>query len=288
MTAYELTNDHRRYFGLTLVADNWDKLQLSDTIIIYFDGDKIVKVLNYQLGYFEYDTDISTKDRHLLLPKTTKGKEQKLTVPRILKIKGSGVLFSGSFQGGGIHVYDNRRNLFFIKGFIEDGEIKTYEDVENWINTYVAKVPSNYFDWLDQELSKKRLKIKIKRGDIVAFEIAHGEYGFARILLDVFSEMKKGDIIRPELYWAYPRSLIVAPYAYYANTLKVDIDSLLSRKTMPTVFIFDIDVYRGEMPIIGHRPLSKSDKQIPFPKKAETSITIPYTKTDIQTFIATN
>jgi hypothetical protein len=288
MTSYELTNDQRRYFGLTLVADNWDKQQLSDIITIYFDQDKIVKVLNYHFGYFEYDTDINTKNRHLLLPKTAKGKEQKLTVSRILRIKGSGVLFSGSFQGGGIHVYDNRRNLFFIKGFIEDGEIKTYEDIDNWINAYVAKLPAIYFDWLDQELSKKRLKVKIKEGDIVAFKIAHGEYGFARILLDVFAEKEKGDIIRPELYWVYPRSLIIAPYAYYANTLKVDIDNLLTRKTLSTLCIFDLDVYRGEMPIVGHRPLSERDKQIPFPKKTETSITIPYTKTDIETFIATN
>ena len=288
MTPFELTNDQRRYFGLALVADNWDKQQFSETVTVYFDGDKIVKVLNYRLGYYEYDTDISTKDKRLLLPKTARGKEQKLTVPGILKIKGSGVQFSGSFQGGGIHVYDNRRNLFFIKSFTEDGEIKTYEDIVNWINNYIAKLPSNYFDWLNQELVKKRLNIKIKEGDVVAFKIAPGEYGFARILLDVFAEMKKGDIIRPQLYWVHPRSLIVAPYAYYANTLKVDIDILLTKKTLPTLCIFDLDVYRGEMPIVGYRPLSENDKQIPFPKKTVTSITIPYTKTDIETFIAMN
>jgi hypothetical protein len=89
MTPYELTNDQKRYFGLSLVADSWDRQQLSDTICVYFDGDKIVKILNHYLGYFEYDTDIDTKDRHILLPKTHKGKEQKLTVPRILKIKGA-------------------------------------------------------------------------------------------------------------------------------------------------------------------------------------------------------
>jgi hypothetical protein len=288
MTSFELTNAQRRYFGLALVADYWDKLQLSDTVAVYFDMDKIVKVLNYSLGYYEYDTDINTKDKRLLLPKTANGKEQKLTVSRILKIKGSGVQFSGSFQGGGIHVYDNRRNIFFIKSFTEDGEINAYEDIDNWINTYVAKLPSNYFAWLNQELVKKRLNVKIKEGDFIAFKIAQGEYGFARILLDVFAEKKIGDIIRPELYWVHPRSLIVAPYAYYANTLNVDIDNLLNKKTLPTLCIFDLEVYRGEMPIVGHRSLSERDKQIPFPKRTETLITIPYTKTDIETFIAIN
>jgi hypothetical protein len=287
MISYELTNDQRRYFGLAPVADCWNKQSLSDTIVVYFDESKLVKVLNYSWGYLEYDTDIYTRDREILLPKTARGKEQKLTVPRILKIKGCGVQFSGSFQGGGIHVYDNRRNLFFIKSFSEEGEIKTYDDIGNWISNYIAKLSPNYFDWLDEQLSQKRLKVKVKEGDIVAFRIAYGEYGFARILLDIFSEKKKGDIIRPELYWVHPRSLIVAPYVFYADTLHINIDNLIKKKTLPALCIFDLDVYRGEMPIVGHRPLSETDRQIPFPNNKATAFTISYTKTDIETFITT-
>jgi hypothetical protein len=288
MTPYELTNNQRKYFGLSLVADDWEKAKLSDTITVYYQGNKIVKVLNYSSGYFEYDTHIETKHRQILLPKTPNGKEQKLTVAKILKIKGSGIQFSGSFQGGDIHVYDNRRNLFFIKSFSEDGDIKSYSDIEKWITSYLSKIPTDYFDWLNKELSQKRLRLKIKEGHIVAFKITRGQYGFARILLDVFAQRQKGEIASPNLYWFHPRSLIVAPYAYYADTLQIDIDKLVNKKTLPTLCIFDLDVYRGEMPIVGHKPLSLNDKLIPFPEKAETSITIPYTKTDIETFIATN
>jgi len=288
MTPYELTNDQRRYFGLTLVSNNWDRQWLSDTVAGYFNKDKLIKVLNYGWGYLEYDTDICTRDREILPPKTSRGKEQNLTVARILKIKGCGVQFSGSFQGGGIHVYDNKRNLFFIKSYSEEGEIKAYGDIDNWISKYISKVPPNYFDWLDEQLSQKRLKVKVKDGDIVAFRISQSEYGFARILLDVFSEKKKGDIISPELFSFHPRSLIVAPYAFYADTINVNIDHLIRRNTLPTLCIFDLDVYRGEMPIVGHRPLNEMDRQIPFPNNKATSFTIPYTKTDIETFIATN
>ena len=288
MTPYELTNNQRIYFGLTLVADEWDKVSLSDSVIVYYQGEKIVKVLHYNFGYFEYDTDIETKHRQVLLSKTEKGKEQKLTIAKILKIKSSGIQFSGSFQGGGIHVYDNRRNLFFIKSFSEDGDIKSYSDIEKWVTSYISNTPSDYFDWLNKELSQKRLRVKIKEGDIVAFKITHGQYGFARILFDVFTQRQKGDIVIPNLYWFHPKSLIVAPYAYYADTLHIDIDKLVNKKTLPTLCIFDLDVYRGEMPIVGHKPLSLKDKLIPFPDKPETSITIPYTKTDIEKFISTN
>jgi hypothetical protein len=288
MYTYELTNNQRKYFGLSLVSGNLDKVQMSNTIFMYYEGDKIVKVLDYTSGYWEYDVDIATKQRQILLPKTARGKEQKLTVPRILKIKGSGIQFSGSFKGGGIHVYDNRRNLFFIKSFAEDGDIKNYNDIENWVTNYINKVPDNYFDWLKKELSQKRLKIKIKEGDIIAFKVAHGEFGFARILLDVFSEVQKGDIIRPELHWVHPRSLIVAPYAYYYDSLQIDINELINRKTLPALCIFDLDVYRGEMPIVGNKPLSQKDRLLPFPKESATFITIPYSKTEIETFMAIN
>lgn len=282
MISYELTNDQRKYFGLAQVADNWNRKLLSNTVTVYFNDNRIVKILIFNSGYLEYDTDIATKGREILLPKTAKGKEQKLTIPKILKIKGSGIQFSGSFQGGGIHVYDNKRNSFFIKSFSEEGEIKSYQDINKWISNYIAKVPTNYFDWLNNELNQKQLKITITEGDIIGFKIGHYEYGFARILLDVFAEKKKGDIIRPELYWVHPRSLIIAPYAYYGDTLKINIDNLVNKKTFPSLCIFDHSVYYGEMPVVGHRPLSEIDKQIPFPKNTETFITIPYTKTDIE------
>jgi hypothetical protein len=288
MTPYELTNNQRKYFGLSLVSDDWDKVQLSETISVYYQGDKIVKILNYNLGYFERDTDIETNQRQILLPKRIKGKEQKLTIAKILKVKGSGIQFSGSFQGGGIHVYDNKRNLFFIKSFSEDAYIKNYGDIEKWITRYISQTSTNYFDWLNKELSQKRLRVKIKEGDIVAFKIMHGQYGFARILFDIFTQRQKGDIVSANLYLFHPRSLIVAPYAYYADTLDIDIDKLVNKKTLPTLCIFDLDVFRGEMPIVGHKPLSLKEKLIPFPDKPETSITIPYTKTDIEIFISTN
>lgn len=287
ITFYELRNDQRKYFGLKPAADSWDRQFLSDNVAVYFDKNKVVKVLDYSFGYMEYDIDINTRNREILLPKTTRGKEQKLTVPKILKIKGSGVQFSGSFQGGGIHVYDNNRNLFFIKSYSEEGEIKTYDDIENWIINYISKLSPDYFDWLNKQLLQKRLKVKVKEGDIIAFRISQCEYGFARILMDVFLEKKKGDIIRPELYWVHPRSLIVAPYAFYADTLQIDIDNLTKKKTLPALCIFDLEVYRGEMPIIGYRPLKETDRQIPFPKNDGTSITISHTKSDLITFIIT-
>lgn len=279
---YELNNDQRKYFGLFPVEDHWEKQQLSSTIYVYFNKIKIVKVLNYGWGYLEYDTDISTIKREVLLPKTARGKEQKLTIPRVLKIKGSGVQFSGSFQGGNIHVYDNKRNLFFIKSYPEDGDMKSYEDIDNWISNYIANVPSNYFEWLTDQLTLRMLRIKIEAGDFIAFKLTQTEFGFARILSNVFEDRKRNIIEKNRLYWFHPRSLIVAPYAFFASTQNINIEELVNKPNLRTVCIFDIDVYRGEMPIIGHKPLSEIEKQIPFPKNGTTSATLNITKRDVE------
>ncbi len=282
---YELTNDQRKYFGLLPVEENWQKQQLSSTIYVYFDRYKIVKLLNFGLGYLEYDTDINTAKRGILLPRKAKGKPQKLTVPRILKIKGSGVKFSGSFQGGNIHVYDNKRNLFFIKSYPEDGDMKSYKNIDNWISNYIVNVPPNYFEWLNDQLIQKRLRIKVEAGDFIAFKLTQTEFGFARILSNVFEDKKRGIEGQHPPYWFHQRSLIVAPYAFFANTRNVNIEDVVNKPTLPTVCIFDIDVYRGEMPIIGHKPLSEMEKQIPFPKNGVTSSTINITKGDIEAVI---
>jgi hypothetical protein len=281
-SAYELSNYQRNYFGLHPVENSWERIQLSSTIVSYFDQERIVKILNYGWGYVEYDACIDTTSREILLPKTDRGKQQKLTIPRILKIKGSGVQFSGSFMGGNIHVYDNKRNLFFIKSFPEDGDMKDYTDINAWISKYIAKAPPDYFDWLADMLSQTKLKVKAKAGDIIAFRLTESEYGFARILSNVYEDMKRGVVERNKLYWFHPRSLIVVPYTFYAGTKDVNIEELMDKPTLPSVCIFDTNVYRGEMPIIGHRPLSEKEKEIPFPTKPETSATLNVTKDDLE------
>jgi hypothetical protein len=63
MISYELSNSNRKYFGLLPVDNNWDRKSLNGVIDVYFDKDKIVKVLNCSRGYIEYDSDINTLNR---------------------------------------------------------------------------------------------------------------------------------------------------------------------------------------------------------------------------------
>ena len=212
---FELSNYQRSYFGLLPVQDSWEKVLLSDTIAVYFDPENtIVKVFDYGWGYQEYDTRIHTIDRQILLPLTSRGKQQKLTVPRVKKINPQGIQFSGSFQGGNIHVYDPGRKVFFIESYPEDGDMRSYADIEHWIQKYVTSAPPDYFKWLASELSQKRQRIAIKAGNIISFRLSKTEFGFARILANVYEDIINSVSGNERYRLFHRRSLIVAPYIF--------------------------------------------------------------------------
>jgi hypothetical protein len=288
MTLYELTNTQRKYFGLLPIMDSWDKQILSDVISVYFDKDKIVKIINYSYGYLEYDTDIDTINRTELAARSSKGKTQKLTIQKLLKIVGSGIQFSISFQGGGITVYDYKRKIFIIKSFFEDGQISNFNDATNWIEKFIQDCSTDYFNSLNEQLKQPKKIQHAKPGDIIAFQIGRSEYGFARILQGIrnHKETKFSGALTNLLL--HPRSLTVAPYAFTSNTITIDINKLIEKETLPSIYIFDNEVFYSEMPIIGHKPLTEKDLVIPLPTKNSTSVTIFYTKTDILRFVNDN
>jgi len=286
MEFFELSNNQRKYFGVIPTIESWDKVSLSNSLIAYFDKEKIVKIIDYSWGYFEYDTDIDTINRKILIPKTSRGKEQKLTIPKLLKIKGLGVGFSISFTGGAIGVWDNKRNLMFINSYFEEGSINNFEDATKWINNYIEKSPTDYFIWLKNQLNKKKEIHKVKVGDIVAFKIAREEYGFARVIRGEL-KTKGANYLSNSGNLIHPRSLIVATYAFVSRTLVIDIDELITKQTLPTFFVFDYDISNGQMPIIANRPLTERELNLPKPTSDSTQLMITQKKTDILNFIST-
>lgn len=61
----------------------------------------------------------------------------------------------------------------------------------------------------------------------------------------------------------------------------MNLETLVNHPTLPTKCMFDMDIYRGEIPIIGHIPLSEADRMIPFPKTASIGLTLNVTKQDL-------
>jgi hypothetical protein len=87
MSYFLLSNSQRKYFGLLPISDNPDKEELNNSVTIFFKKNTIVKILDYSYGYLEYDTDIKTKNRTLLIGKSAKAKSKNLLSRSLLKLK---------------------------------------------------------------------------------------------------------------------------------------------------------------------------------------------------------
>ena len=97
---FELSNTEREYLGLDKVKPNWEKIILKgDTYrepsILYFEDNTIKKhIISTQNQYVEFQYEELTKNREIILTKTSKGKEQKLTASVLSSKTPIGVYFS--------------------------------------------------------------------------------------------------------------------------------------------------------------------------------------------------
>jgi hypothetical protein len=281
MTNCELTNIERSYFGLKEVKDSWVRSPLDDFVVVYFDEDTIVKVLNFQHGYIEYDADVSTESRGYILPRATKGSKKKLTVARLLTIKGNGIEFSGSIHGGGIQVFHHGRKLTFIRSYLEEGPIRSCSDIDKWVQRFIAESPSGYFDWLSRQLGLPKRRISVREGDIIAFDVSRFEYAFASIIkCDYLSEHKllDGEILESN-YFGEP--LLILPYQQISDSLDVDVVSLIKCPTLRPIEILKHNVSNGTFPIVAFRRLSYEAIEDVELFSLKKYLTIPLSKTDI-------
>jgi hypothetical protein len=78
---FELNNEQRKYVGLDPILPHWDRVLLAGDkhrpeSILYFDGDTIKRqIISTKENYIEKQYEEVTRNRKILLPKTSKGKE---------------------------------------------------------------------------------------------------------------------------------------------------------------------------------------------------------------------
>ena len=100
METFELTNKQREFLGLEPIESHWEKVTFKgDTYrpdsILYFDKNKIKRhIVSTENQYSEKQYDELTRERSFLLPKTSKGKEKKLSASVLEQRQATGVYLS--------------------------------------------------------------------------------------------------------------------------------------------------------------------------------------------------
>lgn len=147
MTTLEPKNHQREYFGLDPIEKHWDKVVFKgDTYrsesILYFDKDVIKRhIVSTEIEYSEKQYNEQTKDRKILLPKTDKGKEKKLTASVLEQRQPLGVYVSINCGNLTIGNY-NSQTTFYSSSW--DNEEQSKKSILEIIEDFIKKSPDNH------------------------------------------------------------------------------------------------------------------------------------------------
>lgn len=265
--AYELTNEQRKYFGLEPIEKHWEKVILAgDTYrkesILYFDGDIIRRhILTTENEYFEKQYDELTRDKTILLPKTTKGKEKKLTASVLEQRTPIGVYLKISM--GHLRIGNYTTHItFYTSAWEKEQELD--KTISELVDDFISESAATHLDEITLYKKAKKKNIKFKSGDYFCFKLDRTHYGFGRVLLDI-SKIKKKKLIGEthglQLLMGPP--VIVELFAYRSDIKQVAIEILEQQAKLPSDVMMDNLLFYGEYEIIGNKPLT--DQEFSFP-----------------------
>ncbi|HNU59788.1 MAG TPA: immunity 26/phosphotriesterase HocA family protein [Aquaticitalea sp.] len=267
MTTHELTNEQRNYFGLDPIEKHWDRVTFNnDTYrpgsVLYFDKDTIKRhIISTEKEYSERHYDELTRDRAVLLPKTNKGKEKKLSISVLEQRQPTGVYLNINCGHLTIGNY-NSQTTFYSTHW--DNEQQSEKQISDLINDFITNSPENHFAEIDRYRNLKRQNIKYKSGDYFCFKLDRINYGFGRILLDV-NKIRKKKLIDEfhglKLLMGPP--VIVELFAYSSTIKRLGIDELDKQPRLPSDVMMDNLLLYGEFEIIGHREIEDNEYDFP-------------------------
>ncbi|WP_298313405.1 immunity 26/phosphotriesterase HocA family protein [uncultured Aquimarina sp.] len=265
---FVLTNNDRKYLGIKLIDSQWDKVQLSNEIYLYFDGSTIVKSIALsQSSYRESDMNEETSEnRTILLPKTKRGKPKKLNFSSFQPRNGIGTYFSFTAGNQGVTIGNYSTQKTFYSTYFEEIEINGFTELRNWLDNFIISSPKNHLKEIESFGKEKRKRVKIKEGDFFAFKVDRKNYGFGRVLLDIRKLRKEGFFEKENHYGLsnlMAQPLTVKVYHQISQTKDVDLIELKSQKCFPAEYIMDNKLFYNDFEIIGNVPLENFELEFP-------------------------
>ncbi len=263
---FELTNEQRKYLGITLVSASWDFIKLTPSpydkhdTFAYFEENTICKrILIGENSYVEYDLNEETTNFRIeLLPKTERGKIVKLTSSTLEKRTPKGMYFS--YNDGYVHLGNCETNRTFYNSSSEEIKLKNFEELFYWIEQWIADTTISDLNELAEFSSSHKKHCKYRVGDFFRFKLNRRLYGYGRILLD-YDKMRKEKIKFWDVLMGKP--LVVKVYHIATTNKNISCEELKEREAVPSQFIMDNAFFYGEYEVIGNLPLT--DNELDFP-----------------------
>lgn len=255
-----LTNEERKYLGLTPVEDDWDLVTFPGRrVYLYFDGDIIRKYIEIGVeGCYYVERELlecTEQGRTVLLPKTKRGKPRKMNFSATQSFGRKGMYFE--HDSSSTYIGNYTTNTYFHRQ--NNGRKVPLHD---WMARWMADTTEADLEELERFKTATRRHVKYREGDFFAFKIGRRHWGFGRIVLDIVALRKTEWFNKRHNYGL--RNLMCTPlyimvYRKVSDTCVVPIEELASCDTFPVQAIMDNDFYYGEYKIIGHKSVSPEE-----------------------------
>ena len=265
MMKFELTNNHRKYLGLEIVPDNWEKVEITKEIFVYFDGNTIRKKISVgDYSYQEIKLEEETENRTILLPKTSRGKEKKLNFSSLEARNGIGMYFS--FNIGGITIGNHSTAKTYYSTSFENIKFESIIDLPIWLERYISNTTASDLNDLQKIATEKRKRIDLKEGDFFTYKVDRNSFGFGRLIFDI-RKLRKNPEFKTKKNYGFSnlmaQPLVIKIYHIIENTKEIDLPYLKSLKSLPSQYIMDNLLYYGDFEIIGNLPLEEWEIDFP-------------------------
>ncbi len=256
----ELTNEQRRCLGLLEVEPYWERVDMGEGNILYFNEDVIRKWIIDKEGHLEEHTYWvrTSPDRTKLLPKTKRGKEKKFTFANLQRMGGEGVYFSfhGHLLVGNV---TNQRTLY--SSHMAGLPAMSDQELAGFLKRWVKETDDAQMAKVKEFAGGTRKHCKYGEGDFFRFALDRTHYGYGRILIDVIKRRTQG-----EKDWEIlmGKPLIVKVYHIVTTDPDVPLGLLMGYDACPAQYIMDNRFYYGDYEIIGNQPIwDDSEEEYP-------------------------
>jgi len=233
---------------------------LSDECFVYFHGDVIKKLIIVKNEYY-YECQMNeetSKDRSVLLPKTNRGKEKKLTAATIQNRSRYGNYFR--YDEGFITIANVTTQQTYFCSQMASANCEDMNQLQSWLDNWVSNSSEEYLLDIDNFSKAERMHCKFKEGDFFRFKIDRGIYGYGRILFN-YDRLRKDKI--PHWNILFGKPLIVKVYHIVTDKEPVPLEKLRELPALPSQYIMDNGFFYGEYEIVGNLLLDGSELDFP-------------------------
>ena len=248
---FELSNEERKYFGLNEVKENWIRKELTKNYIIYIEENKLVKRIQSEKDcYYESDVLYNLSENHkFILPKTKRGKSEKLTESSVRNLKNGVYLF---WWNNKVILANGKCEQSYYESDIAGFNISTLDDFKDWIKKWIKTTPEEELKEIAIFKNKELKRYKYQEGDYFRLKLDKNLYGYGRIIMDIDKRQKEG-----EDYWDIfmGKPIIIELFHIITEEKQVPITKLENIKTFPSQIILNNVILYGEYEIIGHKEL---------------------------------